>query len=93
MLDESVEFGSECLALVGAYGSRSVSCSSQGTVTAGTGVPGLHYGFHKFGGRRSAFERDLGELCQRHQRDELVEISSIQRNDWDVWFHVEILGG
>ena len=93
MLDEVIELGPERLTLVGTYSSRAVSGSSQRTVTASTGVSGLDCRIHKFSDWRAALESDLGELGERHQRDELVEISSIQRNDWDVWLHVEILGG
>lgn len=77
MLDESVELGPERLPLVGTYSSRAMSGSPQRTVAASTGVPSLDCGFHKFSDWCAAFQSDLGELGERHQRDELVEISSI----------------
>lgn len=87
MLDEVIELCPERLPLVAPYSSRAMTGSPQRTVAASTGVPGLDCGIHKFSDWRAAFQSDLGELGERHQRDELVEISSIQRNDCEVWFH------
>ena len=87
LLDEAVEFDLEGLTLVGSNSACPVAGFAQRIVTAGTGVAAFQCGFDEFRDWGSAFESELGELRQRHQGDELQEISSLQRDDWDVGFH------